>query len=359
MNDSTRIGGVRAALSARLGVPADALHPLPDTGLAHDHVRVGHSGTLARVPKQSQLGLAPGDNLAYQAACFERAAASGHAPRLHDMLAPGDGLPMGALIVELIDGRPLSLPDDLAAMAQCLAAIHALPLPQACAPLKDPVDPLNDTFTEVLAQAAYIAAADLDPDAESQIREELRAAGATVARDDRPPRSLIAFDAHPGNYLLAKDGRAVLVDLEKARYGAAGFDLAHASLYTSTTWDVDSHAVLQRAEVDAFHRAWRDAVPAELAAASMAWLMPLRRVMWLWSVTWCAKWRVESGQAGRELSSDGSSTESWSADLSDDALVAHVAGRVADYLDPETIARVRDDWQAPANAAELAVARAC
>tara|TARA_A100001037_G_scaffold238642_1_gene218099 strand:+ start:344 stop:1411 length:1068 start_codon:yes stop_codon:yes gene_type:complete len=335
----TRIEAVCGALAERLGAARDMLSPLPDSGLAHDHVRIGETGALARVPKQSQLGLEAAANLEYQAACFERAAASGHAPRLHDRLAPGADLPMGALIVDLIDGRPLSLPDDLTAMAECLAAIHALPLPVTRSPLKDPGDPLADTFMEIMSQAVFIAGAGLDPDAESQIRAELQAAGATLAGDARPPRTLIAFDAHPGNYLVDAQGRAILVDLEKARYGAAAFDLAHATLYTSTTWDVDSQAVLDRAQVAAFHRAWLGAVSDALASATEAWLLPLRRMMWLWSVTWCAKWRVQSGG-----SVAGQNNENWSAELSEDALVAHVAGRVDDYLDPETIARVRTDW---------------
>lgn len=342
MSDGGRIEGVCAALAARLGATRDMLAPLPDTGLAHDHVRIGGTGALARVPKQSQLGLEAAANLDYQAACFARAAASGHAPRLHDQLAPGTDLPMGALIVDLIDGRPLALPDDLTAMADCLAAIHALPLPEVRAPLKDPVDPLADTFMEIMSQAAFIAAADLHPETEFQIRAELQAAGVTLTRDTRPPKTLIAFDAHPGNYLVDGDGRAILVDLEKARYGAAAFDLAHASLYTSTTWDVDSRAVLDRDQVAAFHGTWLDAVPGELADATEPWLAPLRRMMWLWSVTWCAKWRVQSG-AGAE----GQGTENWSADLSEDALVAHVADRVRDYLDPGTVARVRADWNEP------------
>ncbi len=360
---SSRIEGVCAALAARLGAPVTDLHPLADTGLAHDHVRIGDTGTLARVPKQSQLGLAAAENLEYQAACFVRASAGGHVPNLHEKLPPDAALPMGALIVDLIDGRALSLPDDLAAMAHCLAAIHALPLPDANerAPLKDPVDPMADTFMEIMTQAAYVAAADLHPDAESQIREELQAAGATLARDTRPPRTLIAFDAHPGNYLMTPEeqggGRAVLVDLEKARYGAAGFDLAHATLYTSTTWDVDSHAVLDRDQVGEFHAAWLDAVPGDLAAATEPWLLPLRRMMWLWSVTWCAKWRVESGQTAAPRSAENDSTENWSAELSDDALVAHVAGRVTDYLDPETIAHVRADWRDMSPSAGPAVAR--
>lgn len=349
-----------AVLAARLGAPVADLHPLPDTGLAHDHVRIGDTGTLARVPKQSQLGLAAAENLDYQASCFARTAPSGHTPHLHEKLEPDDTLSMGALIVDLIDGKPLSLPGDLAAMAECLAAIHALPLPEPDqrAPLKDPVDPMADTFMDIMTQAAYIAAADLHPDAEFQIREELQAAGATLARAGRPPRTLIAFDAHPGNYLMTAKGEAILVDLEKARYGAAGFDLAHASLYTSTTWDVDSHAVLDRGQVDDFHQIWLDTVPGDLAAATEPWLLPLRRMMWLWSVTWCAKWRVESRQAAETAAGDNASTENWSAALSKDTLVAHVAGRVADYLDPETITRVRTDWRDAAQSAGPAVARA-
>ena len=339
--DSGRVGRVREALAARLRVPLEYLTPLPDTGLAHDHVSIGETGTLARVPKQSQMGLEASANLAYQAACFERASESGHAPRLHEVLPPDGALPMGALVVEHIDGRPLSLPGDLDALADALAAIHALPLPpwETRPPLRDPADPVADTFNEVMAQAVFLDDAGLDPDADARIRAELDAARATLDGPERPPVSLIAFDAHPGNYLVDGSGKAILVDLEKARYGAAPFDLAHASLHTSTTWDVDSRAVLSRDDVYRFHARWLATVPGDLAAASEAWLLPLRRIMWLWSVTWCAKWRVQSAPSAQT-----GSTENWSKDLSADALVAHVADRVADYLDPDTIAQVCADW---------------
>lgn len=340
-----RIDGVRRALATRLAVPVEDLTPLADTGLAHDHVVIGETGTLARVPKQSQLDLPPEENLEYQAACFARARESGHVPRLHDALSPDAGLPMGALIVDRIEGRALRLPEDLTAMAECLAAIHGLPMPEDAArgPLKNPPDTLADTFTEILLQSAFVARANLHPESESQIREELQAAGNTLARRERPETTLIAFDAHPGNYLLDGNGRAILVDLEKARYGAAGFDLAHASLYTSTTWDVDSRAVLTHEQVGMFHDAWLSAVPDQLASATEPWLLPLRQMMWLWSVTWCAKWKVQS----REEAGQSSSSENWSSELSEDSLIAHVADRVSDYLDPETIAQVRRDWAAP------------
>jgi hypothetical protein len=76
------------------------------------------------------------------------------------------------------------------------------------------------------------------------------------------------------------------------------------------------------------------------------WLLPQRRLMWLWSITWCAKWRVESSRASRQDRARTVSAEDWSADLSDPTLIAHVKGRVDQYLTPETIARVRADWRA-------------
>jgi thiamine kinase-like enzyme len=349
------IGDILAGLAHGLSglgdfgnISVDDLAPMPTTGLAHDHVRLNGRNLLARVPKQSQMALDAQSNLDYQTACFIRAAASGHTPRLHGVLPPSADLPMGALIVEEIDGVALPLPGHIENLAHALAALHSLPLPadDDRPPLKNPLNALADTFGEVMEQSAFIAAAGLAYEAEAQIREELVAAGSLLSRTDKPPVALIAFDAHPGNFLLAADGRAVLVDLEKARYGVPAFDLAHATLYTSTTWDVAAYAELTADQVAGFYAVWLAAVPGALADAVAPWLLDLRRMMWLWSVTWCAKWRVRSQQAAMQGDRSGRSTEDWSAELSDPALVAHVADRVDHYLDPETIERVREDWRA-------------
>ena len=119
-----------AALAAH-GSPwaGTPLERLKDKGLAHDHVRLCGKGVLARIPKQSQMHLGAADNLAYQKACFERAAPGGHAPRLFDVLPPGAHLPRGALLVEDIVGRNATLPADLGLIVRALASIHGLPLP--------------------------------------------------------------------------------------------------------------------------------------------------------------------------------------------------------------------------------------
>ncbi len=319
------------------------LQPLDDTGLAHEHVRLLGSGWLARIPKQSQMGLAAVRNLDYQRACFERAAAGRHTPRLHSVLPPSTHLPRGALLVEYIAGKPARLPRDLVAIVTALASLHALPLPAAVgrAPLLDAPDPLRALFEEITQQASYLGAA--CPPATVQRAIEAQQAGlhALCEGPARPQRHLIAFDGHPGNFIVRADGSAVLVDLEKCRYSYPGLDLAHATLYTSTTWDLKSHAVLSQGDVLAAYAAWGRAMgPA--GDDALTWHLPLRRAMWLWSVTWCAKWRVLS----RAQSQDSSVGEDWSAARSDAALVGHVRDRVDHYLSAPVVERLLHEFNA-------------
>jgi hypothetical protein len=341
-NTSDLLVGLRTALSA-VGVVAE-LEPMADTGLAHAHFRLKGTGLIARVPKQSQMQLGAEQNLAYQASCYVRTSRSGHAPRLAQVVPPTTALPRGALVVEEISGRAPQLPEDLDAIVDALAAIHRLDVPvaQARTPLLDPLDPLDDLLSEISAQAEYLAPADIAPETESVIRggiAQLRA----LARDEaRPAKRLMSFDAHPGNFLLDAHGRAILVDLEKCRYSAPQLDLAHATLYTSTTWDVASQAVLSTDEVGSAHVRWLDRLgDTDWADAAAYWLVPMRRAMWLWSMTWCAKWRVLSGGSAR---GDGAG-EDWSAEGSEAGLIDHVRGRVDHYLAPETATMVESEFE--------------
>ncbi|SEL03904.1 aminoglycoside phosphotransferase family protein [Halomonas daqiaonensis] len=317
-----------------------AMHPMADTGLAHHHVWLEREQIdwVARLPKQSQMGLAPTANLDYQAACFARASQGGHAPALHGILPPSPALPRGGLLVSAIRGRPARLPEDLPAIAEALASFHVLDLPETRArpPLLSPADPWAAMLEEVRGQARFLDEAGLDADARQLIEAELTALPQHLPQGPGAEPRLISFDAHPGNFLTTESGCAVLVDLEKCRYGLSGFDLAHASLYTSTTWDLDSYAELTPAEVVAFYRHWM----ARTGLTDTRNLLNCRRAMWLWSLTWCAKWRT-SHRLERDASAGG---EDWSSELSDDALVAHVRDRVDHYLSTATIERVQREF---------------
>ncbi|WP_458525386.1 aminoglycoside phosphotransferase family protein [Onishia taeanensis] len=342
---------LREALEAAdLAAHLRSISPMPDTGLAHAHLwleRDDGDDWVARLPKQSQMHLETEANLAYQAACFSRASAGGHTPALQAVLPVGSGLPRGGLLVSAIRGRPARLPDDLPAIAEALASLHALPLPAETqrAPLLAPRDPWAAMLGELREQARYLDRAAIAPSVRDQLNADLTALAhwcdtATAARP-----ALISFDAHPGNFLIQEDGRGILVDLEKCRYSLPGFDLAHASLYTSTTWDPRSHAELDVSEVRAFHRAWAEAMAKRGVRIEADALLQSRRAMWLWSVTWCAKWQVERCRA-QDAAVAG---EDWSAALSDAALIDHVADRAEHYLSAPVIARVRDEWQALAD----------
>lgn len=344
--DLPALVALHQAVSRFVDVRLESLMVMPTTGLAHDHIIIDGTDLLLRVPRQSQMQLAAKDNLYYQAACFERMRDSGHTPVCHYVIDPCSDIPMGALVVDHIRGRALNAPLEMQLVAKTLASIHALPLPEVSrrAPLLNQLNPMTETLQEVRGQAQYLERASLSETSLAMIKSELLLAGKSVESLPVSPVALISFDAHPGNFVVDNNDSAYLVDLEKGRYGGAGFDLAHASLYTSTTWDCNSYAELTAAQVQQFYRDWAAAMPATLAAQWQPYLLPMRRLMWLWSVTWCAKWRVESQRDLKSGKHTAVNTEDWSEGNTDAALVAHVRERVAHYLDAETIERVCADW---------------
>ena len=350
--DLFALAAALSALPGYRGATAADLSVLNVKGLAHDHVTVAGRGLLLRVPKQSQFALTAGDNLAYQAACFTRVHASGHGPRLHEILLPSARLTMGALLVERIDGRPPRLPGDLPLLAEAMARVHALPVPPpaARAPLHDHADPVGSALAEVEAQAAFLDQAGLAPAARAEIDDELAwARGFGRECNGRAqPATLVLTDTHPGNFLIEERGqgaaRAVIVDLEKALYGSPATDLAHATLYSSTTWDPDTWASLSLDELASFYRRYLKMIGDELAQDLAPWLVPLRRITMLRAITWCVKWRVLHARARRNDRDRTESAEDWSAENTDPATIAHVAGRVADYLAPETLKAMRNEW---------------
>ena len=332
------------------GTARDALEPMAVKGLFHDHVRVAGTPWLLRLPRASQFELGPADNLDYQEACFAHAAPSGATPALRGRIEPRPGLPWGGLVVAAVDGGPARLPDDLAAMAVCLAGIHALPLPPEGErrPLAVHADPIAGILGFIEPQALYFDRAGVAPSARAQIAEELAWARGFAARraGASQPLTLCATDTHPGNFLIERgDGgtRAVFVDLEKALYGSPAIDVAHSTLYTSTMWDADCAAALSHDDVRGFYAAWLDAVPPGLAAALRPWLMPMRRLTWLRTMTWFAKWRVEA--EARHAGGNGEPESVWwRAAAGAPGLVADIAQRIDGFFRPETVARVREEW---------------
>jgi len=226
----------------------------------------------------------------------------------------------------------------MAAIAQTLARIHRLPVPPRddCAPLQVHENAVAGTLTAIETQAAFIDAAGIAAPARAMIEEELAWARDFAAEAAARPQTphLVATDAHPGNFLMTADGTAVFVDLEKMLYGAPAIDLAHASLYTSTMWDPDIATALDAEAVASFLDAYFEAAGPALAQEVRPWVLPMRRLTWLRTLTWCIRWRVLS-----------TSAEDWSADRLDPASRAHIENIVADYVSPSRIEAIRGEWR--------------
>ncbi|GAB2730020.1 aminoglycoside phosphotransferase family protein [Halomonas garicola] len=283
------------------GIAWHHLEPMADTGLAHDHVWLRDDGVddrVIRLPKPGRLDSTPEARLAHQAACYRRAAESGHAPHLHAVLPPDDHLPQGGLVVDAVLGRPAALPDDLPRIAAALAALHnlALPAPEHRPPLPAPANPWRALYREIAEQSLFVDTAQL-PDAVS--RRIHRAFKALPTKLYYATPCLISLAAHPSNFLIDERGRALFLNLDSCRYGLAGFDLAHASLATSTPWDTASYAVLTPEDVADFYQRWQRKMSATQGEniPSVETLLACRRAMWLRSLTWCAKWRTQRLQA--------------------------------------------------------------
>ena len=324
-------------------VEREQLEPSDSDGITHQHVHlrdvtVAGTPVLLRVPRLSQWNMPPEQQIAYEAACFQRAQQSGCTPRFFGALGVSDNLPRGALIVEAIQGRKPIIPKELPAIAQCLARLHRLPLPPAeeRPPLDHHANAFSATLKTVEEQAAYLDDADVEPDARRQIDEELSELHSLEESFRRmtPVTTFVGTDTHPGNFLIRPNGTAVFVDLEKVVYGSPAIDLAHATLYTSTMWDPDCAAEVGAGETTAFTSIYLTAAHRGYRNRLEPWITPMRRLTWMRTVTWCARWRSLSRLRGSD----------WDAAKLPPRTRRNVERQAADYLKASTIEKIRSEW---------------
>lgn len=314
---------------------------LPATGTAHGHVRL-KDGRLARIAYAYEDDPTAVARLHLQAEAFRHLAPAGRTPRLHDVVEPRPGLPGGALIVDFIDGRAPRLPDELEVMAETLARLHSLPRPAPGSPIPRQDHPFRTTL-DVVEQGArrFLDRAVADPAVRSEILEELELMqGMAVTLAHRPqPLSIALADTHPGNFIVDDDGLAWFVDLEKVHVGSPAIDLAHATLPTSTLWHPDVGKVLSRAEVGHFYETYLAQIGETRAAGLRPWLQAMRRLTWLRTTMFMARWKVQT-----EAPRDPSDPSPWSDAGLSPGMRAHLRSRIALSFERETIRSIRAEW---------------
>lgn len=319
------------------------LVPLPATGTAHGHVRLP-DGKLARVAYAHEGDRAAAGRLRTQAVAFRHLAPAQRTPRLHAVIEPRVGLPGGALIVDHIAGRAPDLPGELAALADTLARLHGLPLPEPGSPIPRQQNPFLETLAVVeLAATRFLDRAVSDPAARAEIVEELglvRGLASTLGTQTQPLTVALA-DTHPGNFIVDRTGIAWFVDLEKVHVGSPAIDLAHATLPTSTLWDPKIGKSLSREDVAAFHAAYLAMIGEAQAVALKPWLVPMRRLTWLRTMLFMARWRVQTRSPR-----DPADPTQWSDAGLDPAMKAHIDARIDSGFGREAIRAIRSEWEA-------------
>jgi hypothetical protein len=320
---------------------AEDLEPLPATGTAHGHVRLP-GGLIARVAYAYEGDPGAAARLDVQAAAFRLLAPSKCTPVLHDVLLPREGLPGGALIVDRIVGHVPTLPRDLGAMAASLAILHSLKPPLAGSPIPRQKNPFLETL-ELIEQNAlrFLDRAVPDQGARAEITEELGLVrGLASAVAGRPqPLTIALADTHPGNFIMTSAGTAWFVGLEKVHIGSPAIDLAHATLPTSTLWHPEVGKILTRGQVAGFYAQYLAKVGEARAAELEPWLMPMRRITWLRTTMFMARWRVQTRQP-RDPDDPGQ----WSDAGLEPAMKVHLHARIDQCLGRDQVRAIRAEW---------------
>lgn len=314
---------------------------LPATGTAHGHARLA-GGSLARIAYAHDGDPAAAARLATQAEAFRHLAPAGRTPTLRDIVEPQPGLPGGALIVDFVEGRAPRLPDELPALADTLARLHALPLPAARSLILRQKNPFLETLEAVELNAMrFLDRAVPDSGARAEIAEELRLMrGMALAfAQSKQPLSVALADTHPGNFIVDAAGLAWFVDLEKVHVGSPAIDLAHATLATSTLWHPDIGKLLSHDEVQRFYDLYLGKVGKKRAAGLQPWLLPMRRLTWLRTTLFMARWRVQT-RSPRDVSDPAQ----WSDAGLEVRMKAHIDATIERCFRRDFIRQVRAEW---------------
>jgi hypothetical protein len=182
-----------------------------------------------------------------------------------------------------------------------------------------------------------------DSGARAEIAEELslmRGMAPAVAQRAQPLTVALA-DTHPGNFIVDRQAIAWFVDLEKVHVGSPAIDLAHATLATSTLWHPDVGKVLSLAEVQRFYTLYLEKVGRPLAANLEPWLLPMRRLTWLRTTLFMARWRVQTRSPR-----DAMDPTQWSDAGLEPAMKAHIDRRIDQCFRRDTIQSIRAEWMA-------------
>ena len=97
--------------------------------------------------------------------------------------------------------------------------------------------------------------------------------------------------------------------------------------------------MLSRDEVQRFYTLYLEKVGGRQAASLEPWLLPMRRLTWLRTTLFMARWRVQTREPR-----DPSDPAQWSDAGLAPAMKAHIDARIDQCFQRDTIQAIRAEW---------------
>lgn len=277
-------------------VTPESFRPLNSGGLAHDHVLISGTDWLLRIPRGNQLGMEPDAFLDLQTACFSNAALSGVCPPIIGALPPAPELPDGALIVKFVSGRPAFEKGDAAAVAKAMSSLHKITAESVKGlhieehPFGSQIQLLENVFG---AAASHTHLSDDCRELLDNKRIELisklrdRENDKTIAS---LPMRLIGGDSHTGNFMIDRNNKAWLVDVEFALIDTPYIDIADAChplpkqlMPGNKIWDAKT--------LDHFHETYLADADEEIVKSYESGLKLAYQVVGMRTLLWLSDWK--------------------------------------------------------------------
>lgn len=290
-------------------IATEDLKPLASSGLTHDHIIIGTTGWMLRIPRNNQLGLSPEEYLQQQKSCYDAAEKSGVTPSCCGVIHPSADLPNGALVIQYIKGRRINSEQDLPAVARCLASLSSLK-PDAGIPLQAAEKPfasqwfvIHDVFGK------YFDSPVVDEKVRHLLKkekDELEKELSLLSSRKDMPIGMIGGDSHLANYLIDDHGKAWFVDLEFLTFDTPAIDAADAISNLTRRLDPQNKFSVSAAARDDFYKIWLENSTAP--DQQKPWIDLAERIITLRTLAWMCYW-TDQGKADNKP--DAASRDNW------------------------------------------------
>lgn len=249
----------------------------------------------------SQMHLEHQIEYEYEALCQLKA--SGRTPVPVYVDGTKEQLEHGILVMEFIEGVPLSYEKDLLEGAKCLADVHATRIadPTKLIEIESPIFGILKECEEMFA--VYKESDVAKPDKVAKIEELMAMAyqKAKVLTDNSYENVCINTELNNYNFLVNEEsGRVSLIDWEKPLWGDPAQDIGHMLAPTTSFWRTD--VILEDTVIEQFIDQYIESIDGRIELGKLRDRVHVfLPVTCLRGITWCAMAYVEYCQPGRDI----------------------------------------------------------